>query len=184
MIAIATNTLCRTFGDEDLDCLDHDDEVLDEAVVLDVHEIVDELVVGRRVVFREDLREAGDAGLDVVTVGVLGIDLAELVNEVWAFRSWPDEAHVADEDVPDLRQFVEACGADEASDFRDARVMVGGELRAGIFFGVDAHGAEFVYLVVLAEAADADLAVECRATVFEPDGQGNQSHDGQCQDKG
>lgn len=176
--------LCRTFGDEDLNRLDHDNEVLDEAVVLDVHEVVDELIVGRGVVLGEDLGEAGDAGLDVVAVGVLGVSLGELVDEIRALGPRADEAHVADEDVPNLRQFVEACRADEGSDFRDARVVVGRELRAGVFFGVDAHGAEFIDLIILAEAANADLAVERRTAVFHLDGDGNESHDGQGQDKG
>ena len=161
-------TLCRALGDEDLDGLDHDDEVLEQAVVLDVHEIVDEFVVRGGVVLGEDLGEAGDAGLDVVAVGVLGVLRGELLDEVRALGARADEAHVTVEDVPDLRQLVEAGGA---------RVVVGRELRAGEFLGVDAHRAELVDLVGLAEATGADLAVEGRAAVFELDGDGDGHHE-------
>ena len=177
-------SLCRALGDEDLDGLDHDDEVLEQAVVLDVHEVVDEFVVRGGVVLGEDLGEAGDAGLDVVAVGVLGILLGELLDEVRALGARTDEAHVAVEDVPDLRQFVEAGGADEGADARDARVVVGRELRAGVLLGVDAHRAELVDLVGLAEAAGADLAVEGRAAVFELDGDGDGHHERQGEDEG
>lgn len=165
-LAEVDGALGRALGDEDLDGLDHDDEVLDDAVVLDVHEVVDEFVVRGGVVLGEDLGEAGDAGLNVVAVGVLGVLRGELLDEVRALGARADEAHVAVEDVPDLRQFVEAGGADEGADARDARVVVGRELRAGEFLSVDAHRAELVDLVGLAEATGADLAVEGRAAVF------------------
>ena len=183
-MAARIHALGRALGDEDLDGLDHDDEVLEQAVVLDVHEVVDELVVGRGVVLGEDLGEAGDAGLDVVAVGVLGVSLGELLDEVRALGARPDEAHVAVEDVPDLRQLVEAGGADEGADARDARVVVSRELRAGVLLGVDAHRAELVDLVGLAEAAGADLAVEGRAAVLELDGEGDGDHERQGKDEG
>lgn len=177
------SALRRALGDEDLDGLDHDDDVLEQAVVLDVHEVVDELVVRRGVVLGEDLGEAGDAGLDVVAVGVLGVSLGELLDEVWALGARADEAHVAVEDVPDLRQLVEAGSADKGADARDARIVVGRELRAGVFLSIDAHRAEFVDLVRLAEAAGADLAVEGWAVVLKLDGEGDERHEGQRDDK-
>lgn len=176
--------LGRALGDEDFEGLDHDDDILEQAVVLDVHEVVDELVVGRGVVLGEDLGEAGDAGLDVVAVGVLGVLCGELLNEVRALGARADEAHVAVEDVPYLRQLIEAGGADEGADARDARVVVGRELRAGVFLGVDAHRAELVDFIGPAEAAGADLAVECRAVVLKLDGEGDERHEGQRDDKG
>lgn len=119
-----------------------------------------------------------------MAVGVLGVLRGELLDEVRALGARADEAHVAIEDVPDLRQFVEAGGADEGANTRDARVVVGRELRAGEFLGVDAHRAELVDLVGLAEAAGADLAVEGRAAVFELDGDGDGHHEWQREDEG
>lgn len=119
-----------------------------------------------------------------MAVGVLGVLRGELLDEVRALGARADEAHVAVEDVPDLRQFVEAGGADEGADARDARVVVGRELRAGVLLGVDTHRAELVDLVGLAKAASADLAVESRATVLELDSDSNRHHEGQCDDEG
>ena len=118
-----------------------------------------------------------------MAVGVLGVSLGELLDEVWALGARADEAHVAVEDVPDLRQLVEAGSADKGADARDARIVVGRELRAGVFLSIDAHRAEFVDLVRLAEAAGADLAVEGRAVVLKLDGEGDERHEGQRDDK-
>ena len=119
-----------------------------------------------------------------MAVGVLGVLRGELLDEVRALGARADEAHVAVEDIPDLRQFVEAGGADEGADARDARVVVGRELRAREFLGVDAHRAELVDLVGPAEAAGADLAVEGWAAVFELDGDGDGHHERQGEDEG
>ena len=55
LFSMRISSLRRALGDEDLDGLDHDDEVLEQAVVLDVHEVVDEFVIGRCVVLGKDL---------------------------------------------------------------------------------------------------------------------------------
>lgn len=114
-----------------------------------------------------------------MAIGVFGVFFLELFDEVRPFRSRTDEAHVAVEDVEDLRQFVESRGTDEFPYFRDARVVVRGQLGTRIFFGVRTHGTEFVNLVFFAKAADADLAVEDRAVVFEFDGDGHGDGKGQ-----
>ena len=108
-----------------------------------------------------------------MAIGVFGVFLFELFDEVRPFWSGTDEAHVAVEDIENLRQFVEPGGADEFADFGNARVVFGGQLGTGIFFGIDAHGTEFINLIFLAKAADADLAVEDGPAVAEFDGQGN-----------
>lgn len=115
-----------------------------------------------------------------MAIGVFGIFFFEFFDEERPFRSGTDEAHVAVEDVEDLRQFVQASGADEFADFGNARVVFRRQLRAGIFFRIDAHGTEFVDFIFLAEAADADLTVEDRTTVAEFDGQSNGNGKGQC----
>lgn len=108
-----------------------------------------------------------------MAIGVFWVFLFELFDEVRPFWSGTDEAHVAVEDIENLRQFVEPGGADEFTDFGNARVVFGGQLGTGIFFGIDAHGTEFINLIFLAKAADADLAVEDRTAVAEFDGQGD-----------
>ena len=86
--------------------MNHDDEVFPDAVVFDVHQIVDEFVIGRGVVLGEDLGQAGDARFDVMAIGVFGVFLFELFDEEGPFRSGTDEAHIAVEDVEDLWQFI------------------------------------------------------------------------------
>lgn len=108
-----------------------------------------------------------------MAIGIFGVFLFELFDEVRPFRSRADEAHVAVEDVEDLRQFVEPGGADEFADFGNARVVFGGQLGTGVFFSIDAHGTEFINLIFFAKAADADLAVEDGTAVAEFDGQGD-----------
>lgn len=108
-----------------------------------------------------------------MAIGVFGVFLFKLFDEVRPFGSRANEAHVAVEDVEDLRQFVKSSSADEFPYFCDARVVVRGQLGTGVFFGIRTHGTEFIDLVFFAEAADADLAVEDRAVVFEFDGDGH-----------
>ena len=119
-----------------------------------------------------------------MAIGVFRIFLFELFDEVRPFWSRPDEAHVTVENVEDLRQFVEPGGADEFADFGNARVVFGGQLGTGVFFSIDAHGTEFINLIFLAKAADADLAVEDGTAVTEFDGQGDGNGERQGTDSG
>ena len=164
--------------------MDHDDEVFPDAVVFDVHQIVDEFVIGRGVVLGEDLGQAGNARFDVMAIGVFGVFFFELFDEEGPFRSWTDEAHVAVEDVEDLRQFVQAGSADEFTDLGNARVVFCRQLGTGIFFRIDTHGTEFVDFIFLAETADADLTVEDGPAVSQFDSQGNGNSEGQGTDGG
>lgn len=164
--------------------MDHDDEVFPDAVVFDVHQIVDEFVIGRGVVLGEDLGQAGDTRFDVMAIGVFGVFFFELFDEEGPFRSGTDEAHIAVKDVENLRQFIEPGGADKFADFGNARVVFGSQLGTGIFFGIDAHGTEFINLIFLAKAADADLAVEDGTAVAEFDGQGDGNGERQGADSG
>src|SRR5262249_31401422 len=67
------------------------------------------------------LRPAGDARLDrqaaAVVVGVAG----DLLDEI---RARPDEAHLAAQHVPELRQLIEAGAAEESAGARDAWVVL------------------------------------------------------------
>lgn len=119
-----------------------------------------------------------------MAIGIFGVFLFELFDEVRPFGSRADEAHVAVEDVEDLRQFVEPGGTDKFADFGNARIVFGGQLGTGIFFSIDAHRTEFINLIFLAKAADADLAVEDGTAVTEFDGQGDGNSERQGADSG
>src|SRR5512141_1083978 len=101
-----------TFARHDhADRLEEDDDVEEQRVVLDVVKIVLQFlngVVERRTVVIADLRPPGHAGLDAVPYGVIRYLARELVDEVGALGPRPDEAHVADQDVDELRELVDA----------------------------------------------------------------------------
>lgn len=164
--------------------MDHDDEVFPDTVVFDVHQIVDEFVIRRGVILCKDLSQTGNAWFDVMAIGVFGVFFFEFFDEEGPFWSGTDEAHIAVEDVEDLRQFVQAGGTDEFTDFGNARVVLRRQLGTGIFFRIDAHGTEFVDFIFLAEASDTDLTIEDGTTVAEFDGQSNRNSEGQGTDGG
>lgn len=117
-----------------------------------------------------------------MAIGVFGVFFFEFFDEERPFWSGTDEAHVTVEDVEDLRQFVQAGGADEFTDFGNARVVFRRQLGTGIFFCIDAHGTEFIDFIFLAKAADADLTVEDGTTVAKLDSQSDGNGKGQCAD--
>lgn len=74
-------------------------------------------------------------------------------------RTGADEGHIALEDVPELREFVEARLADEAADLRDARVIFHLEHEAVHFIlGEELLLALLRVLVHAAELVHAELA--------------------------
>ena len=83
-------------------------------------------------------------------------------------RPWTDEGEIAlEDDVEELRQFVERGLADETADRGHARVAAGDERRCGRIEPVDIHRTEFVDLdqfVVEAVAllAEQDRPLRCR----------------------
>src|SRR4029077_20712814 len=66
-----------------------------------------------------DLRPAGDSGLDVEPVTLALVVLLDLVAQR---RPWADDAHLAPDDVPELRQFVERELPQQPPAARDPRV--------------------------------------------------------------
>ena len=91
-------------------------------------------------------------------------------------RARTDERHVAAENIDELRQFVDARGADDLADAGDARVALAGiDAGAGVL-RADGHAAKLQNFKNLAVLAEALLPEEHRAGRIELDGSGNQSH--------
>src|SRR5688572_20401353 len=87
----------------------------------------------------------------------------QLLDEPRTFGPRPNQAHVATQNVPQLRNLVEPGLAHEAADRRNARVLVAGAPhRAGARLGVGAHRAELVNGERRAVEADALLVIEDR----------------------
>jgi hypothetical protein len=72
-----------------------------------------------------DRGEVGEAGAHLEDAGVR---LRETLHVARHLGARPDEAHVADEDVPELGQLVELEAAEHAADAGDARVAAGRHL--------------------------------------------------------
>lgn len=163
-------SFCYTFRtllhEENLRSGEHDLEVFEEAGLGDIHQIHQELVVGRRIVLAIDLGIAGEAALGLEAEVPLGEFFFVLGGNLGALGAGAYDGHVAFQDVQELREFIEADSADEAADGGDAGiVLTGGESRYTVFFGIHAHTAEFVdreYLPVFGETV---LLVESGAAV-------------------
>lgn len=140
---------------QDLRGREHDLEVFEEAGLGDIHQIHQELVVGRRIVLAIDLSIAGESALGLEAEVPLREFFFVLGGNLGALGAGSYDGHVAFQDVQELREFIEAYSANEAADGGDAGiVLAGGESRYAVFFGIHAHTAEFVdreYLPVFGE---------------------------------
>src|SRR3954465_15878433 len=106
---------------------DKDRQVHREGPVLDVEEVLTDRLLPREIGAAADLPPPGDAGLDeqpAVYVRLVARDLAR------QRRPRADQAHVALDDVEQLRQLVERPLAQEAADRRDPRVVADLEQQA------------------------------------------------------
>ena len=97
-----------------------DPKVEPEAPVVDVPDVERELFLPREPVPSAHLGQAGQAGRDLVAARLLGGVALEVLRQQ---RARTDQRHVAAQHVPELRQLVEAGGAEPAADGRQARVV-------------------------------------------------------------
>lgn len=160
------NSLRALLHKQDLRGREHDLEFFEEARLGDIHQIHQELVVGRRIVLAIDLSIAGESALGLEAEVPLRKFFFVLGGNLGALGARAYDGHVAFQDVQELREFIEADSTDEAADGCDAGiVLAGGESRYAVFFGIHAHTAEFVdreYLPVFGETV---LLVEGGASV-------------------
>lgn len=151
---------------EDLHGRKHDLEVFEEAGLGDIHQIHQELVVGRRIVLAIDLSISGESALGLEAEVPLREFFFVLGGNLGALGTRAYDRHVAFQDIQELGEFVHTNGADKAADGGDAGiVLAGGESRHAVFFSIHAHTAEFVdreYLPVFGETV---LLVEGGAAV-------------------
>ena len=108
--------------------------------------------------------------------------LRELVDEVLPLGPGADEGHVADEDVVELRELINAGLTDEAPYPGDAWVLLARPDRAALLLGVSAHRAELVEREVAPVAPDPVLHEEGLALGLHPDREHGQELDRKGQD--
>ena len=92
-------------------------------------------------------------------------------------RPRADHAHVAADDVPELRQLVDRGAAEEAADARDPAVALVDRVAGALLLRADDHRPQLQQLEVGAVLADARLPEEHRAAAVELDGErGERQH--------
>src|SRR5580693_6478265 len=103
--------------------MQHDLPVEDERNILNIHQVVfhpfDHFVDAAGIA-KLDHPPGGEAGLDFQEVTEIGGTGVQLVDIIFSFGSWSDEAHFAFEDVEELRQFVNSPFAHGSSPWGDA----------------------------------------------------------------
>src|SRR5262249_28331663 len=143
-----------------------DREVEQERGVLHVEQIVFELLtrlLARCGVIVVNLSPAGDARAQAVALVVHRHRGEELVDEDAALGPRSDEAHVALDHVPQLRELVEAPAPEPAADRRDARLALRRPDRTPFLLGADDHPAALPRPERAPVQADALLAAQTRS---------------------
>ena len=133
--------------EDDLEGVEEDQEVQLERHVLEVEKVVLELflrLVDRAAVMEHDLRPSGDPGFDRVAEGVIRDHGLKFLNEFRTLRTGAHEFQFSDQDVEQLRQFVDPRFSEEVADPRDPGIVLHRPYRIPVFFRVVPHRTEFV----------------------------------------
>ena len=69
--------------------------------------------------------------------------IGELIDEIRAFGSWANHAHVAAQNIKELRQLIDARATDKPTDTSNPDVTFRRPDRSTIRFGIKHHAAEF-----------------------------------------
>src|SRR3569832_1648406 len=164
---------CAFRPQHDADRLEDDQQVEERRVVLGIIEVVFELlarIVDRGAIGVVDLRPAGDARLHHMALGIVIELLLQILDELRAFGARADEAHLALEHAPALRQFVDPRLADETTDAGDARVVLLRPHHLAADLNILAHRTQLNAVEALTKQTNTTLAVEDRPLAFELDG--------------
>src|SRR5438309_5630888 len=158
---------------------DEDDlQVKSQGPILDVVEVVDQPLLDRGLAAEVvDLSPPGQPWPDEMAVFISRHARLELRDELRPFGSRAYKAHLSDQDIPELRQLVEAEPAEELADPRSPRVSGGRPDRAGSRLSVGGHGPELVHDHRLLIEASPLLMDQHRAARAELHEQGDQSQD-------
>src|SRR5580700_3870089 len=155
-----------------------------ERPVLHVPQVEPDRVLVAQVRPAVDLPESGHPGLDIQPAAKFVAVKRGLCGQR---GPGPDQGHLAEYHVQELRELVQRSAAQEAADGRDPRVpahleqhpvaLVQREERLLAQFRVGDHGAELQHRERLPILAHPGLGEERRTAVVEHDGQGDESQD-------
>src|SRR5262245_21690661 len=117
--------------------------------------------------YRDARREAGHV-LELHELAAVRFDLAR------PERARPDKAHVAAQDVPELRQLIHGGSPHQPADARHPRIAGARDDRTGLCLGVGAHRSELQRFERAAGEADPLLTEHHRTAVLELDRRGKE----------
>src|SRR5438128_8728669 len=178
------NVWCSSSGplpaEDELHRVEEDYKLVLHYPVLDVVEVVAELPrdhFNAHQVTRAHLGPAGEPRPHLVTQVVVGDHRRERRDVFRHLRPWADEAHVAAQDVDELRDLVEAIAPEHGAQPRDAAAVVAQD---GVRLArvEDAHGAELDETEEPAVKADTLLDEEDGAAALQLDAEGHHGHEG------
>lgn len=106
-------------------------------------------------------RHSDGHGVAKLVVGDFG---TEFLDEDWSLGARPDEAHITDQDVEQLRKFVDIRMTKPVADPRTATIVILGPDRASLGLRVGLHAAEFNNAEFSSALAHPFLSVENGAT--------------------
>src|SRR5262245_36170736 len=177
-LTITSGSLSQQYG---LDGVEDDERVERERQVLDVEQVVLQLlqrVLDAGAVGVAHLCPTGESRPQNMPLTIEGDLSRQFGDKLRSFRTRADETHVTLEDIPQLRQFVEAAASQEPADRRHTNVaFLCRPHRARRFFGVGRHRSELMQREYAAELADALLVVQHCAWRCQPDKGRDHQHD-------
>src|SRR5208283_1155237 len=143
--------------------------------MLDIKKIIAELFLGifdGVPVFVSDLCPSRDSGPNRVPKIVVRNLLPEPFDKLGTLRARTNQPHLAFEHIPQLRNFVEPCGSQEASDGGNSRILIVSPGSTCIRLCVCPHGAKLVAVKNLIVFSDTLLVVEEPSWRRQFDGEG------------
>ena len=166
--------------------MEQDQEVQFKRHVLDVEKVVLELflrLLDRAAVMEHDLRPSGDPGFDRVAEGVIRDHGLQFFHEFRTLRTGTHEFQIPDQDVEQLRQFVDPRFPEELADSRDAGIVLHRPYRVPGLFRVVPHRAEFIDPDRLVILPNPDLRIENGAGGIDTDEERDDEKDRQQEDQ-
>jgi len=124
-----------------------------------------------------DLCVSGQTRPDKMANVVAGMFLPEVAREFGTFGSGSDKTHVAAQNVPELRKFVEAEPAKIMAHAGAARVVRDRPDSAEMALRIRIHATEFNDRKTVTIQADASLAIKYGSTIGQAHDGRNQRHD-------
>ena len=125
-----------------------------------------------------DLGISCQARQDGVAHIIVCMFLAKLARELRPFGTRANQTHLAAQDVPQLRQFIEPVSTQVEADSRTSRIARNGPYRSEMLFSVFMHGTKLDNRELFSAESNPDLPIEDRPVIGESDARRNRGKKG------